>query len=461
MTTRTSTLFTKRGLLALTLLSSGLGAAPAPLVASGLPNGQLPFDSAPSRSFHPAQAVSLSLVTKDGAALCNPDGWCLIPNMPVLNQTDPAVVKALTVALRAVIDKDYPNAPMMTDPVTFETGKGWRNIDDKTYHLPSEAALLEAEVGCSLTAETMLIEALLARAPKTAVPTAKTKAYVDGNLAPALSKVQSRLTWQYLEHLIAMQKGQVDGPGLLLTSEAAVQLDKWNITPVTLYTGSDGGPDDMQAVKTDFTEFSMASMANDVRATGLTRIIFHWSKMGIVTTADGVTHIIRADTGQHKIALRGYNKTIVDQPGVYPILANDPGSGQLVKIRLTTDPKKYNAGTTNNPKIEYDFYDLSSKTLVNLGPANPGWMAMIYEGAEPVTRGAGMMDVGLGKDVQFFRIQFINGLATTFTAAPPADGNTTRRLAPRPYFPTPGLRPGGGPVERRLNVTVAPNQIGH
>ena len=220
----------------------------------------------------------------------------------------------------------------------------------------------------------MLVEAMLARAPKSAPPTGKAKAYVESNQAPSLSTVKSRLTWQYMQHLIAMHDGQVHGPGLLYSGEVPALMEKWNTDPVTLAVGRDGGPDDMQAVATDFSTYSMASMAKDVRNSALTRLSFHWSQIGVVKTKDGLTHVVRYDIGQHKIALRGYNKTIVDAQKTYPLLANDPGSGKLVKIRLTTDMTKYGLPLPKGvaQTVEYDFYD--GKTLTNLAPSRqPGW----------------------------------------------------------------------------------------
>ncbi len=414
----------------------------SPAAARTTLSGQMPFDPKPSLSAKAATDVSLLLNTRDGATSCNPDGWCMIPRMPVLNQTDPAVVKALAAALHDWIKANYPQAAMT-----------WQNPGNGKYYNLADTAEMEADVGCSLTSETMLVEALLARAPKIAIPTGKDKDYVDAPAIAGLTQEQSRLTWQYLQHLVAMLHGQKDGPGLLYVSQAAPLIDNWNMTPSDFGVGSDGGPDDMAAVTTDFRPYSMATLAQDIRNTGLTRLSFHWSRYGVVYTDDGIYHVVRMDLGQHKIALRGYNRTINDGQGIYPILANDPGSGKLVKIRLTTNPKRFNTGYAEQ-HIEYDFYDPATKTLTNLGPENPGWMAMIYEGAEPSGKGV-KMDVGLSKQATMFPIQFVNGITTTFTTPPPpSDPSPLHRIVPRRFFPLPTLRSGSGPVERRFTPVV-------
>ena len=327
------------------------------------------------------------------------------------------------------------------------------------YLSPLDESYAETDVGCSLTSETMLVEAMLARAPKAAEATGKAKWYVESNEAPSLSKVKSRLTWQYMQHLIAMHENQVHGPGLLYSSELAPLLGNWNIVPETLSVGSDGGPDDLAAVNTDFTSYSMTSMAEDIRNSALTRISFHWSQIGVVVTKDGVTHVVRYDVGQHKIALRGYAKTIVDAPKTYPILANDPGSGQLVKVRFTTDMNKYGVALLNGvpQKIEYDFYD--GKTLTPLGSRVPAWMAMIYENGEPTVAPKGEVDVGLDTKVTMYGIQFVNGITSTFTQSPPKDPNNNplRHPISRVFIPIPAIKPSSGPVEmRKINPAVEP-----
>lgn len=441
---------TNRIKLMTTLAAIALAPQIAPGAANKLPSGQVPFDPRPALSVPAAGIATTNLTLKNQYVSCNYAGWCMIPDMPLLRQTDPKVVKALSDAIATFLKAAYKYPPTT-----------WKNAGTGEEQSLPDAAQSEADVGCSLTSETMLVEALLARLPKMAIATGKAKAYLASPAIAGLSTEQSRLVWQYLEHLIAMSNNQVTGPGLLFVSEASTMFDKWNISPSSLWTGSDGGPDDMAAVGTSFRDFSMQSFANDMEHSGLTKISFHWSKIGIVKTDDGVTHVIRDDVGQHKIALRGYAKAIVDQPATYPILANDPGSGNLVKVRFTTDVAKFNVGKPGTGPIEYDFYDETSKQLINLGTVDPGWMAMIYDGEEPLTKSQGTMSVGLGKDVQFWKVEFVNGISTTFTEQPPADTNPMRRGLLKPYFPKPNVRPGSGPVERRINIGAQPMSITH
>lgn len=420
--------------------------------ALAAPPSALPFDPTPAMKFKPLTVPRLT--TKEGAVTCSFNGLCMVPNMPVLHQTDPAVITALAAELtKLVAGTDNPE---VADSATGKKAKGVWNDDAGKYYAPTELARIEAGVGCSITVETMLNETIISRMPKTATVVAPGKAYFDANPAPALPRGDSRNVFQYKGHLIWLQDRKQPCCGLTSAPMFALSLNNWPaIAPISYYIGSDGGPSDLEAVKTDFTSVTMDSLAKDVRNGGLIRIMFHWARIGVVKTDDGVTHIIRMNLGNHKVAVRGYSKTIQSAPGVYPIVLNDPGSGTVTSARFTSNLAQYNVAPLNNVSgtLRYHNYDVATGTLTDLGDSNPGWLAMTASGGEPTF--AGNKDVGLGKDAAFYDIQFVNAIETTYLSEP-KEKNPAARLMDKTFIQLPKVIPGPGPIELRKTVIANP-----
>ncbi len=310
---------------------------------------------------------------------------CMVNHMPLLLQTNPALLAPLaSYSTKYMVKSGANRGKIMWSEPQFSIGP--------TPYLPNDFANNIMGNGCYITSLTTVENAALANLPRgvTVGGRAVTFNKITANSLVAGAKPLNQLEWQYERWADKLQPNMKDPTqpsptDFLELSEFAADL----------------GPKAASSTVIDPSTITAKGLIDKLKAR--TYFVIEYRRYDVKASMpdkNGNIKLTLSYASHHKVAISGF------QPGAYPLLIDDVGNGQRYRVRLTSSIGAIpltEAVRAANPKSggaikAFTTVTLPASKLTVVNPPFPHTVYLVYEGQSVTINNGGEVFVPEGFD---------------------------------------------------------------